>query len=73
MHTPEALRPKVMTAVITAAMLASPLGLLIAGPLLEGLGPQSVFLLVAAGETLAVIPFAVFAFRRAPGGPELVG
>ena len=66
MRTPEALRPKVMTAVITAAMLASPLGLLIAGPLLEWLGPQPVFLLVAIGETLTVVPFALFAFRRAP-------
>ena len=41
MRTPEALRPKVMTAVITAAMLASPIGLLIAGPLLEWLGPAA--------------------------------
>jgi predicted MFS family arabinose efflux permease len=71
MRTPEALRPKVMTAVITTAMLAGPFGLLIAGPLLEWLGPQAVFLLVAAGETLAVIPFAVFAFRRKPAGPAL--
>ncbi len=71
MRTPDALRPKVMTAVITLAMLAGPFGLLIAGPLLEALGPQSVFLLVAAGVTLAVIPFGVFAFRRAPSGPAL--
>lgn len=71
MRTPEVLRPKVMTAVITAAMLASPIGLLIAGPLLEWLGPRSVFLLVACGETLTVIPFAAFAFRRAPAGPSL--
>ena len=28
---------------------------------------------IAAGETLAVIPFAVFAFRRTPAGPELAG
>ena len=67
MRTPEALRPKVMTAIITLAMLAGPVGLLVAGPLLEAVGPHSVFLLVAAGETLAVIPFAVFAFRRSAG------
>ncbi len=71
MRTPEALRPKVMTAIITLAMLAGPVGLLVAGPLLESIGPQAVFLLVAAGETLAVIPFAVFAFRRGTAGPPL--
>jgi len=64
MRTPDALRPKVMTAIITLAMLAGPIGLLVAGPLLESFGPQAVFLLIAAGESLAVIPFAVFAFRR---------
>jgi predicted permease len=71
MRTPEALRPKVMTAIITMAMLAGPVGLLVAGPLLEAVGPQSVFFLVAAGETLAVIPFAVFAFRRSAADPQL--
>ena len=35
MRTPDALRPKVMTAMITLAMLAGPVGLLIAGPLLQ--------------------------------------
>jgi predicted MFS family arabinose efflux permease len=63
MRSPEAVRAKVMTGVITAAMLAGPLGLLIAGPLLESWGARPVFLLVAAGQLLAVIPFAVVAFR----------
>ena len=46
------------------AMLAGPLGLLVAGPLLEAWGPHPVFLLVAAGQLLATIPFAIVAFRR---------
>jgi MFS family permease len=63
MRSPEAIRAKVMTGVITAAMLAGPVGMLIAGPLLESWGARPVFLLVACGQLLAVIPFAVVAFR----------
>lgn len=63
MRTPEALRAKVMTAVLTTAMLAGPVGLLLAGPVLEAWGPRPVFLLVAAGQLLATIPFAAVAFR----------
>jgi MFS family permease len=67
-RTPEALRAKVMTAVITTAMLAGPIGMLVAGQLLEAWGPHQVFLLVAAGQLAATIPFAAVAFRR-PAGP----
>lgn len=63
-RTPEALRAKVMTAVLTTAMLAGPIGMVVAGPLLESWGPRPVFLLVAAGQLLATIPFAVVAFRQ---------
>jgi MFS family permease len=62
-RTPEALRAKVMTAVLTTAMLAGPAGMVVAGPLLEAWGPRQVFLLVAAGQLLATIPFAIVAFR----------
>lgn len=62
MRTPEALRAKVMTAVLTTAMLAGPAGMVLAGPLLGAWGPRPVFLLVAAGQLLATIPFAVVAF-----------
>ena len=67
MRTPEALRAKVMTAVLTTAMLAGPVGLLLAGPLLEAWGPRPVFLLVAVGQLLATIPFAAVAFRTPQG------
>ena len=62
-RTPEALRAKVTTAVITTAMLAGPLGYLAAGPLIEAWGPRPVFLLVAAGQLLATLPFLAVAFR----------
>jgi MFS family permease len=64
MRTPEAIRAKVMTAVLTTAMLAGPAGMALAGPLLQSWGPHRVFLLVATGQLLATIPFAIVAFRR---------
>ena len=68
-RAPAALRPKVMSAVLTVALLAGPIGLLAAGPLLEEWGPRPVLLVVAAGELLAALPFAAVAFRhRGPAG-----
>ncbi len=64
MRTPEALRPKVMTGVLTMALLAGPIGLVVVGPLLQNWGPRPVLLLVAAGQFLASLPFAIVAFRR---------
>ena len=34
----------------------------LAGPLLQAWGPHQVFLLVATGQLLATIPFAIVAF-----------
>jgi MFS family permease len=68
-RTPEALRAKVMTAVLTMALLAGPAALLIAGPLLESWGAQNVFLLVAAGELIGSLPFAFVALRRRSADP----
>ena len=64
MRTPEALRPKVMTGVLTMALLAGPIGLVVVGPLLQDWGPRPVLLLVAACQFLASLPFAIVAFRR---------
>ena len=74
-RTPPALLPKVMTALLTAATIAGPIGLLAAGALLERAGLQWTFGIVAAGETLISLLFIaiVMRFRRTeaavPGGP----
>ena len=65
-RTPEALRPKVMTAVLTVAMLAGPIGLALAGPLLEALGTRPVFVIIAAGMTVFALYFASVALRFGP-------
>jgi MFS family permease len=62
MRTPEALRAKVMTAILTTALLAGPVGFLVAGQLLEAWGPHEVFLLVAAGQLVGCLPFVAVAF-----------
>ena len=69
-RTPVALRAKVTTAVITTAMLAGPVGYLVAGPLIESWGPRPVFLLVAAGQLLATLPFLAVAFRSGEPAAE---
>ena len=65
-RTPEALRPKVMTAVLTIAMLAGPIGLVAAGPLLEAFGTRTVFAIIAAGMTVFALYFASVALRFGP-------
>jgi MFS family permease len=65
-RTPEALRPKMMTAVLTVAMLAGPVGLALAGPLLEELGTRPVFGIIAAGMTIFALYFASVALRYGP-------
>jgi MFS family permease len=65
-RTPEALRPKLMTAVLTIAMLAGPIGLAAAGPLLEAFGTRPVFVIIAAGMTVFALYFASVALRFGP-------
>jgi predicted MFS family arabinose efflux permease len=65
-RTPAALLPKVMTAVITLATIAGPLGLLAAGALLEHEGLMVTFGVVAAGVTAVALLFVglLARFRR---------
>ena len=63
-RTPEALRPKVMTALISANTIASPLGFLVAGQVLEHWGVVPLFTAVVAGITWLAILFAAFAWRQ---------
>jgi MFS family permease len=63
-RSPEALRPKVMSAVLTSALLAGPIGLLVVGPMLTDLGARPTLLVIAVGQFLATLPFAFAAFRN---------
>jgi MFS family permease len=63
-RTPKAILPKVMTAIITLATLAGPIGLVAVGPLIEHTSLTWAFALVAAGSTLAAAMF-VHAIVRA--------
>ena len=64
MRTPEALRAKVMTAVLTFALLAGPAGLFAAGPILQVWGPHLVFAIVASAQLAASLFFASVALRE---------
>jgi MFS family permease len=57
-RTPQALRPKVMTAVMTVATIAGPLGFFGAGEALRWISVQSLFLVVAAALTVGGLAFA---------------
>jgi MFS family permease len=57
-RAPEALRPKVMTAVMTIANVIGPLGFLAAGFGLQYVSLRLVFLLAAGGFTVGAIAFA---------------
>jgi MFS family permease len=57
-RTPEPLRPKVMTAVMTIANVIGPLGFLAAGFGLQYVSLKLVFLLAAAGFTIGALAFS---------------
>ena len=57
-RTPEALRPKVLTAVMTISGLVRPLGFLAAGQSLQYVSLTLVFLVVAAGFTVGAVAFS---------------
>jgi MFS family permease len=60
---PEALRPKVITAVMTISVVIGPLGFLAVGQALQYVGMPVVFLAIAAGFTVGALGFAA-ALRR---------
>jgi hypothetical protein len=64
MRTPEALRPKVMAAVITVATLAGSLGATAAGPLIQSIGVRALLGLVAGSMTLSALAFAAVVLAR---------
>jgi predicted MFS family arabinose efflux permease len=63
-RTPVELRPKVMTAIISASTIAAPLGFLIAGQVLERWGVVPLFTAVVAGITWMAIAFAAIVWRQ---------
>ena len=67
MRTPEDLRAKVMTAVISVNTLAAPLGFLIAGQVLEHWGVVPLFTAVVLGITWMAIVFAGIVWRHSDG------
>jgi MFS family permease len=69
-RTPAALRPKVMTAVITVATLAGPLGFLAAGEALRYVSLSALFVGIAAGLTAGGLVFAAVLLRNRDAPPE---
>jgi MFS family permease len=68
-RTPPALRPKVMTSVMTVATIAGPLGFLAGGFALAHVSVYTVFFVIAAALTAGGIAFAAVLLRnRAPAG-----
>jgi len=63
-RTPEDLRAKVITAVISVNTLAAPLGFLVAGQVLEHWGVVPLFTAVVAGITWMAIVFAAIVLRH---------
>ena len=68
-RTPPALRPKVLTAVMTIAQVIGPLGFLAAGLALQHVGMRVVFLAIAAGFSAAALAFSA-AVRGGDAGEE---
>ena len=68
-RTPKALRPKVMTAVMTVASLAGPLGFVGAGEALRVVSLHTLFLIVAVSLTVASFFFAAV-LLRGRGSPD---
>ena len=71
-RTPEPLRPKVMTAVMTIANVIGPLGFLAVGFGLQYVSLKLVFLLAAGGFTVGALAFAAAVFNGdVPAAPAV--
>jgi MFS family permease len=70
-RTPAALRPKVMSAVMTVALLAGPLGYVSAGQAISRLSIYTLFLIIAAALTVGSVAFALVLLRNR-AAPDLV-
>lgn len=68
-RTPESLRAKVMTAVVSLNTLAAPLGFLVAGQVLERWSVVPLFASVVLGMTCMAIVFAAITWRHAGSEP----
>ena len=68
-RTPAELRPKVMTAAVSASSLAAPLGFIVAGQVLERWGVVPLFAAVVLGITWTAILFAAITWRYSDGEP----
>jgi MFS family permease len=71
-RTPEALRPKVMTAVMTVASMAGPLGFLGAGVALRYISLSTLFIVLPALLTLGGLAFASILLRQG-AAPDVAG
>ena len=65
-RTPEALRPKVMSAVLTVVTIAGPLGFLAAAQSLRFLSLSTFFIVLSTLMTLAAMAFAAVLLRNRP-------
>jgi len=72
-RTPEALRPKVMTAVMTVASLAGPLGFLGAGVALRYISLSTLFIVLPALLALGGLSFAAILLRHDGATADLPG
>jgi MFS family permease len=68
-RTPSALRPKVMTSVMTVATLAGPLGFIAAGEALRYVSLSALFVAIAAGLTVGGLVFATVLLRNRDAPP----
>jgi hypothetical protein len=67
-RTPVSLRPKVMTALVSAESVTGPIGYALAGPALSTLGLRTVYLLTAIGMTAIAFLFLLATVRGEPAG-----